>query len=562
MTFRRALPAVVVALVLVPSIVQPGWRLVATSLAGGTKSFAAVLTEPAHLGALWRSLLLSLLTVAACALVGIPLAFFVRGLGGLGKWLGRLALAPLFLSPVLGTIAFYYLLGPGGVARHFFPRLELEFRGLGAVLVVHVLTMFVYFFLFTSAALERLDWELLFAARSLGARRFRAYRTVVLPLLGPAAFGAAALTFMASMASFTAPYVFDTDQRYLTTAIVGTEVDDPGRKAALAIVLTTVSVLCALVFQRFGRGKVTAVSKGWAPPPARPSLGTLAAKAALSALVVAATLLPLATLVLLSFKPRGSIGSEGLFANLTAAHYDSIFGSLASGERTGPAAELVAAIGRSLVYAAVATVANVAFALALVLGVPAGWPRTKRALEALSMLPIAIPGTVLALAFVEAFSGAGPFGIGPALTHTFAILPFAYFVRNIPVLVQATTAAAAQLPPSLPEASRTLGRGPLGTLFRVTLPLILPGVAAGALMAFLIATGEFVASYQLFSPSNKPAAVAIFDEYQYDRGRAAASGTLLIVVVLALSGLAMLFVRRKGRGLSAGSPLPAPAAGS
>src|SRR5262245_5613267 len=165
MSFRRILPAVLVAIVLVPSILQPAWHLAATSLGGGGKSFVAILTEPVHLGALWKSLLLSILTVALSALVGVPLAFLVRDLGGLGRWLGRLALAPLFLSPVLGTIAFYYLLGPGGVARHFFPDLAFQFRGLGAVLVVHVLTMFVYFFLFTSAALARLDWELLLAAR-------------------------------------------------------------------------------------------------------------------------------------------------------------------------------------------------------------------------------------------------------------------------------------------------------------------------------------------------------------------------------------------------------------
>lgn len=553
MNARRLFPAVLVALVLVPSIIQPAWHLVATSLAGGGKSFLAILTEPVHLGALWKSLLLSFLTVLLSALVGVPLAFLVRDLGGLGRWLGRLALAPLFLSPVLGTIAFYYLLGPGGVARHFFPDLTFQFRGLGAVLVVHVLTMFVYFFLFTSAALARLDWELLLAARSLGASRARAYLTVILPLLGPAAAAAAALTFMASMASFTAPYVFDTDQRYLTTAIVGSEIDDPARRSALAILLTTVSVLCALAFQRAGRGNVTAVSKGTAPALAKPSFAALAVKAAFAALVVIATLLPLATLVLLSFKRRGSIGPEGLFASLTTVHYDAFFKSVFSGENSGPAAELVAAMGRSLVYAAIATVANVAFALLLVLGVPPGWRRTKRALDALSLLPIAIPGTVLALAFLETFAASGPFGIGPALAHTFAILPFAYFVRNLPVVVQATSAAAAQLPPALPEASRTLGRGPVGTLFRVTLPLILPGVAAGALMAFLIATGEFVASYLLFTPATKPAAVAIFDEYSYDRGRAAASGTLLMVVVLALSGIAMLFVRRRPSPLSGGT---------
>src|SRR5262249_47453735 len=158
-------------------------------------------------------------------------------------------------------------------------------------------------------------------------------------------------------------------------------------------------------------------------------------------------------------------------------------------------------------------------------GVPARWRYGKRFLSILALLPIAIPGTVLALALLESFASSGPFGVGPALAQTAAILPFAYFVRNMPILVQATTASAAQLPGSLPEAAPSPGPGPFRPFARVTFPLIFPGVAAGALMAFLVATGEFVASILLYPPKTTPAAVAIYGEFsQGEFGTAAAAG--------------------------------------
>jgi iron(III) transport system permease protein len=432
---------------------------------------------------------------------------------------------------------------------------------MGAALTVHVLTMFVYFFMFVSAALERFDWELVAAARSLGASRPRAFFTVVLPLLRPALLGASALTFMASMASFTAPWVFGGGERYLTTAIFIARMDDPPAAAALAVVLALASLACASLFRRT-REPLASASKGAPPAPLRRSPVAIAARTLLAAVLVLATLLPLATLVLISFKPQGRIGDEPLLSGLTHAHYRAILASVFAGGRAGPGGELAASIGRSLAYSAVATVANVAFALALVLGVPERWRATKRVLVAVSMLPIAIPGTVLGLALLQAFATGGPYGLGPALAQSVAILPFAYFVRNLPILVQAASAAAAQLPASLPEASRTLGAGPARTLFRVTLPLMAPGVAAGAVMAFLIATGEFVASILLYTPRTQPASVAIYAEFsQGEWGTAAAAGVVLIVVVLAVAATVMLVLGRRQRRLSGATPVaPSPVA--
>src|SRR5262249_48985239 len=158
-------------------------------------------------------------------------------------------------------------------------------------------------------------------------------------------------------------YVFGGRERYLTTAIFIARKDDPAIASALSVLLAITSLACAFFFQRSGEQTVSTASKGAPPALGRRSAWTLVAKTAIAAIVVIAPLLPLATLLLLSFKPRGRIGVEPLFSDLVLTHYSAIVNAIGSGDRSGPAGELLAAIGRSLLYGAVATVANVGFGL-------------------------------------------------------------------------------------------------------------------------------------------------------------------------------------------------------
>ena len=167
MKLRGALPLVLVALVLVPSVLQPTVELARSLEGDGGARYAAILSRLVHSGALWRASALAPDRARGRARRRSARLPHARDRAP-RRLARRLALAPLFLSPVLGTLSFHFLFGQGGVLRHFFPGSSGEFRGFDAVLVVHVLTMFVYFFMFTSAALQRLDWELVLAARSLG----------------------------------------------------------------------------------------------------------------------------------------------------------------------------------------------------------------------------------------------------------------------------------------------------------------------------------------------------------------------------------------------------------
>src|SRR5690606_19889123 len=112
-----------------------------------------------------------------------------------------------------------------------------------AILLVHAYTMYVYFFLFTSAGLARLDGALAEAAAALGASRFTIFRRVTLPMLGPALAGASLLVFMTSMGSFSAPYIFGGGFRVLSTQIFVSKLNGELSIAAVeTVILAAVSI--------------------------------------------------------------------------------------------------------------------------------------------------------------------------------------------------------------------------------------------------------------------------------------------------------------------------------
>ena len=161
----------------------------------------------------------------------------------------------------------------------------------------------------------------------------------------------------------------------------------------------------------------------------------------------------------------------------------------------------------------------------------------------LALLPFAIPGTVIALNLIVTFDEASVLSGGAVLVGTVWLVPLAYFVRHIPLVVRAAQAALESYDDRLSEASSDLGAGAWTTFRRVVLPVILPGVIAGALLTFVTALGEFVSSIMLYVYGNRPISVELFAQLRlYDFGAAAAYGVLLMVLVIG----AVALTRRLG----------------
>jgi len=538
-TRRRGFGAALLALLLLWLV---GWPLLVT-LAEALEAprwtlrhFAEFARRPEEWRALWASLWISIATVALAAGIGIPLAFLFERTEFPGRrLLGSLVALPVVLPPLVGVIAFLFLYGESGFAARGVQALagleEPPWRlsGPAAVLLVHAYTMYVYFYLFTRAGLARLDASLLEAASGLGAARGTVLSRVTLPLLRPALTAAALLTFMTSLASFSAPYVFGGGFRVMTTQIVASKLNGDIPMAMVeTVTLAAVALLGLALLQRSERGREVAGGGRGLAPARRKLTGGRWLAVAFGWGLAAILLLPHATLVLVSLVPRGTWTIEILPPVLALSNYAALF---SEPERLRP-------LVNSLWMAAVATAGALMLGFAAARFAVRGRTRMGGILETLLSVPWALPGTVFALALSTAFSVNAPWIGRFVLVGTAAILPLGYLVRNLPLTGRAAFAGFRQLDPAIDEAAASLGASRWRRLRRVDLPLLAPALAAGASLAFITALGDFVISIVLYTFETRPISIEILSSLRLqETGAAAAYG-----VVLAALSAAVFFV--------------------
>lgn len=530
---RRRWGALVLAALLVWLVAYP-LALVALESVHGPSGWTTdylrrFVVESREWKALWASLWTSVASVILAGMLGIPLAFLFERFEFPGRRiLGALVALPVVLPPLVGVIAFLFLYGETGfVARLVQALLGLEdppwrLEGAYAILLVHAYSMYVYFYLFTRAGLASLDPAMHEAAVSLGSDRWGTLRRVTLPLLAPSLKGAALLTFMTALASFSAPYIFGGGFRVMTTQIVFTRLNgDYG----MAMVQTMVLSLVALggLWLTGSKDNSTATGgKGVAPLPRLIQSPGLRLAATVGGWGLALLLLlPHLTLILLSFVKPGTWTVETLPPAYTTGNYLALAGDP---ERLRP-------LVNSLWMAALSTGA------ALMVALYAGLVTVRRRdigaglVERLLGVPWLVPGTVFAVALATAFGVNKPLVGRFVLVGTIWILPLAYLIRNLPIASRAILAGFRGLDPALDDASASLGAGRWRTLRRVTLPLLRPAVAAGATLAFVTALGDFVTSIILYTYDTRPLSLEILSSLrQGDVGVAAAYGVLLMAL--------------------------------
>src|SRR6266446_221343 len=259
----RLLLLFIVAIVLLYGLIYPNLHVVLLSFQrDGTwslQNYREVLAQRIVLRAIFSSVAISILTVVFCAAIGIPLAFlFERFTFPARRLFATLAALPLVLPPLVGTVAFIFLCGESGILSRLAQSIfHLEqspwsLRGWWALLLFHTYTMYPFFYILTGAGLTRIDAALAEAGRSLGAGATRVLARIILPQLTPSLIAAALLTFMTSMASFSAPLLFGGNVRVLTLEIFNARQRGDSRIALTETVLLALISLAALIFfQRY-----------------------------------------------------------------------------------------------------------------------------------------------------------------------------------------------------------------------------------------------------------------------------------------------------------------------
>ncbi|MDT5120755.1 MAG: iron(III) transport system permease protein [Acidobacteriota bacterium] len=545
--------ALIVVIVLLYGVVYPNLHVLTASLqVNGEWSLANyrdALSQHTVLEAAVTSVVLSLLTVALCALVGVSLAFlFERFTFPLRGLFSTLAALPLVLPPLVGTIAFIFLCGESGILARFVKWLfglksaPWTLHGWIALLLFHTYTMYPFFYVLTGAGLRRIDAGLAEAARSLGARTSQVLFRVVLPQLTPSLIAAALLTFMTSMASFSAPLLFGGNLRVLTLEIYNArQRGDAAAALTETVILAAISLLALIFFQRYeGTRRFAAAAMKGATRRRQPiRSGKARVFATVCGIIFAIILaLPVLTLVLISFA-RNGMWTTTLPPAYTFENYTRILTQ----------SDASSVFVNSLLMAGIAALFALVWSFCVTAVVTKKRTRWRRLISLLVLLPWALPGTVVAVSIAEAYGQENPLTGSFILVGTFWILPVIYFLRFMPLVVRAVQASIEQMDVSLEEAAGSLGARGWMRFWRVRMPLVWPGAVAGTLLAFVIALGEYVASILVFVPSNQPVSIRIASEMRdLHLGTAAAYGVLLICLIAAAMLVAGRLEKDRGRG--------------
>ena len=245
-------------------IAYPLFSLVKESLAIFSESTVLNSFVETATRSVFNSVLLSLITVAGSCLIGVYFAYrFQYRNFPLKSLFFTLLLVPIATPPLVGVVAFLFLLNDNGLLTRVMTMMfdlqsaPFKFEGWTAIIIVHVYSFYPFFLLFVYSALQKIDANLIDASQSLGASKTRTFFKVILPQLIPSITGASLIVFMASMASFSAPFIFGGSTRFLTTEIYSSKINgDTALASVLSILLTLISV-AFLILLRFYRKRNT-----------------------------------------------------------------------------------------------------------------------------------------------------------------------------------------------------------------------------------------------------------------------------------------------------------------
>jgi iron(III) transport system permease protein len=468
--------------------------------------FKLMLSSPNYTTILANSINLGLAVTLFTTLLSLPLAFLLVRYDFRGKGLlNGLILIPLVLPPFVGAIGMRQLLARFGSINLLLLQCgiidqPIDWLGGGfwGVVVLEVLHLYPIMFLNLAAALANVDPNLEEAAKNMGASGFKLFRTVTFPLILPGYFAGAIIVFIWAFTDLGTPLVFE--YRELIAVQIFNMVTDlhqnpMGYAFVVAVIVLTLfffyiskRLLGSTRYEMMGRGHVTSGVR-----PASPGLTVLIYTVVLS--VSAVALIPHLGVLLTS------ITSRWFLSVLPSEYTLKFYGAVFSHDLT------LLSIKNSLLLSSLSTIIDIVLGVTIAYLLARKHVPGRNLLDALAMLPLALPGLVVAFGYVAAFS-ATPLDVR---SNPVPLLVVAYAVRRLPYMVRAAYAGFQQSSVALEEAAMNLGASPLKTLYQITFPLVFANLVAGAVLAFSFAMLEVSDSLILaLKEQNYPITKAIY----------------------------------------------------
>jgi iron(III) transport system permease protein len=478
---------------------------------------AEVFRNPVYLEGLWNSFRIGVISTLLAAAIAMPLAWISDRFDFPGKpLLGALVLVPMIMPPFVGAIGVKQILGQQGALNALLvqfgildPNAPIDWLGEGriwGVVALIALNLYPIIYLNVLAALANVDPAMEEAAENLGCRGFRKFRKITLPLIMPGVFAGGTIVFIWSFTDLGVPLMFDFTRVASVQIFHGIKDigGNPFPFALVVVMLAATVLLYAASKLTLGRSSHAMMAKATSQGgPRDPGLAGRWLCSAVFLTVIFLAVLPHLGVVLVAFSSEWY--QTILPSGWTLSHFETALGH----NLTLPS------IQNSLKYAGLATLLDLVLGVAIAYVVVRTRLPGRQILDALAMMPLAVPGLVLAFGYL-AMTQEGKFFefLNPAV-DPLIILVIAYSVRRLPYVVRSAAAGFQQTSVTLEEAAQNLGCPPLRTLRKITIPLIAANLLAGGLLAFSFAMLEVSDSLILAQKQQDfPITKAIYELYQ------------------------------------------------
>lgn len=487
-------------------------------------------------------------------LITLPLAYFLTRYRFPGRnILQGVILIPIIMPPFVGAIGMKKLFGLYGSVNIFLSKIGLidladaiDWFGSGfwGVILLSTLHLYPIMYLNVVAVLANVDPSLEEAAENMGASRFTLFRTVTLPLMLPGYFAGAILVFIWAFTDLGTPLIFNYNEVIavrIFRQVTDANVNPMGY--ALVVLIVVLTALAFYISKRWtGAGRYEMLGRG--------HVGSREVQASrwmctiiycFVGVIIFTALLPHISIVLTSLTPDASQWRLSVLPqSYTLQHYLEVFSHESKLEDT------LLSIKNSLFYSVFSTL------LALFLGITLSYLLTRRRipfknlLDAIAMLPLALPGVALAFGYVGSFADTTlllrhlPQSVVSVLDprqNPILLLIISYAVRRLPYMLRSIYAGLQQTSVTLEEASQNLGASPARTLYKITLPLVIANIIAGSILVFSFSMLEVADSLILaMRDQYNPITKAIWNLSQRPVGGAYIASALGVVGMFILIG--------------------------
>ncbi|MFA5448357.1 MAG: iron ABC transporter permease [Sphaerochaeta sp.] len=493
------------------------------SLQGFTKFSESLMYRKA----LVNSFIVSLAVTAFCILIGVPMGYFVARVKMPGKNLMlSLGILPIIMPSFVGAFTWVILLGRQGVVRHFLNivlgPLGIEvptIYGMFGMILCMTLTYYPFVFQLSYGAFASANSLLEEAGMLMGAHRWYIFRTITFPLILPSLGAGALLVFVRAIGNFGIPAIIGGD-KYVLPTLIYFRVNgfwDLNGAASIAVINVLITALVLYLQKRvINRHEYETISATHSEIKQHEGLTIRIIAIIYCSLVLVISLLPQITIIIMSFYEKW----VGLFPEgFTLKNYMRI--------PVYSRKELF----NTFYLSVLATV------LAAILGSLVAYiterkkPRGAALLDMSIMAPFILPGTVVSVSLLSAFSGASIIALG----GTYTIIVISYMIRRTPYVYRSVAASLSQLNPSLEEASTIAGANWFYTFRRVSVPLIMPAIIGGSILTLTTLLQELSTTILLYSSRTRTVPIQIYGAVADGKlGEASALSVVLLVVVFVI----------------------------